>query len=291
MKSLEHPPRLPDRARDAHKVRAGRVVVIGGRLGMAGAPALAALGAHRAGAGLVRVAVPASIQPTVAGFRPESMTVALPEDATGALGSGAEATIREALEGWDVAVLGPGLGREGGTGTLIRSLTLDMSLPLVLDADALFAWNDRLQELSARAGTLLLTPHEGEAGRLLGVPATAVAADRQAAARDLAKQSGAIVVLKGPGTIVVDAERQYVNRTGGPVLATGGTGDVLSGVIAGLIAGCGLDAFEAACVGVHAHGAAAEDLAGDCDRGLLASELAAGIPDVLLRMRAPEASA
>lgn len=305
MKILTAPPPLPDRPHDANKVTAGRVVVVGGSRDMVGAPALAALGAHRAGAGLVRIAVPRSLQPLVAGFRPESTTTGLSEDAAGSLAGSALPELLEHTRGWDAVVLGPGIGRSPGTGEVVRTFARKVRLPLVLDADALFAFNGCVQTLRGCAGPVVLTPHEGEAARLLEVTSAQVQADRQDAAMTLARRSGAIVVLKGPGTLVADVvsdvipegaseeARLYRNATGGPVLSTGGTGDVLAGVIGALLAQAaqtGLDAFEAACVGVHVHAAGADTAARGCDRGLFASELAAGIPDALLALRSGSGS-
>ena len=285
MEIVSRPPPLPPRPRNANKVTSGRVVVIGGSRGMAGAPSMAALGAHRAGAGLVRIAVPPAIFETVAAQRPESMCVPVTGSLLEAIAHDTEDSIREAIEGWDVVVLGPGLGRKPGTAEVVRTLTLEMTQPLVLDADGLFAWGGDISGLAARAAATVLTPHEGEAARLLGTTSKEIRADRAAAARTLAEQSGAVVVLKGPNTIVTDGTQVYVNESGGPVLATGGSGDVLAGLIGGLLGTHGLSTFDAGCIGVYAHGAAADLIAGGRDRGLLATELAAGIPDVLAGMR------
>lgn len=284
MQRIAHPPRLPPRPKDANKVTVGRVLVVGGSAAMAGAPALAGLGALRAGAGLVGVAVPRGIQPTVASFRPETITHGLPQGKTGALGAAALPALRALLAGCDAVVLGPGLGRASSTLGLVRSFTPDVDLPLLLDADALFAYSGRLPALEGRKAPTVLTPHEGEAARLLGTTSAAVRADREAAAAAIAEAARAVVVLKGPGTLVTDGARMYRNTTGGPALATGGSGDVLAGVIAALLAS-GLDAFDAACLGVHAHGDAADRVAGKRDRGLLAGDLAAGLPDALLALR------
>ena len=292
MQILTAPPPLPDRPREANKVSAGRVVIVGGSRDMAGAPALAALGAHRAGAGLVRISVPASLQSLVAGFRPESTTSGLSEDATGALAGDALPELLESTAGWDTVVLGPGIGRSPGTGEVVRTFLREVGVPLVLDADGLFAFNGCVEALRACTAPIVLTPHEGEAARLLETTSAAVRADRQAAARALVEKSGAVVVLKGPGTLVCDEARLYLNNTGGPALSTGGTGDVLAGVIGALLAQAShtqLDAFGAACVGVHVHGAGADAVSQARDRGLLASELAEGIPDALLALR-PQAA-
>lgn len=282
------PPLLPDRPRDANKVTAGRVLVVGGSRDMAGAPAMAGLGALRAGAGLVRLAVPRGIQATVAGYRCETTTAGLPELETGALSAEAYPEMLALAEGWDAVVLGPGLGRDEQTGEAVRTFSQDVHGPTLLDADALFAWNLRLEQLSGREAPTVLTPHEGEAARLLGITSEEVRADRQAAAARMATAADAIVVLKGPGTVVTDGTQLFVNQTGGPALATGGTGDVLAGVIGAFVAlgtQTDLDAFGAACLGVHVHGAAADAVAGERDRGMLATELAGGIPDVLAALR------
>lgn len=293
MKILTAPPPLPDRPLDANKVSAGRVVIVGGSRDMVGAPALAALGAHRAGAGLVRIAVPVSLQPLVAAFRPESTTAGLPEDAAGSVATSALAELLARTSGWDAVVLGPGIGRTPGTGEVVRTFPGEMSLPLVLDADGLFAFNGCVETLRSRKAPVVLTPHEGEAARLLGLTSAQVRAGRADAARTLAQASGAVVVLKGPGTLVCDGTRLYVNSSGGPALSTGGTGDVLAGVIGALLAQTahtGFDAFEAACVGVHVHGAGADAVSQGRDRGLFASELAAGIPDALRALRSGSGS-
>jgi len=289
MDVITAPPALPDRPHDANKVSAGRVLVVGGSRDMAGAPAMAGLGALRAGAGLVRVAVPESLQRAVASYAPEFTSAGLPEEPGGTLGESALETLGPMAQAWDVVVLGPGLGRSPGTGPLIRTFTSTVDRPLVLDADGLYAWNERVAELRARSAPTVLTPHEGEAARLLGSTSADIRADRRAAAARLAKESGAVVVLKGPDTIVTDGETLYVNPTGGPVLATGGTGDVLAGAAGALLAQAAAHAmtpFQATCIAVYVHGAAADHVAAGRDRGLLATELAGGIPDALAALRA-----
>lgn len=282
---IQAPPPLPARPRDANKVTVGRVLVVGGSRDMVGAPALAGLGALRAGAGLVRIAVPRSIQPTVAGFTMEATSAGLEEDVAGELGAACLDDLREMAGAWDAVVLGPGLGRSVGTVAAVRTFSLAVSLPLVLDADALFAWNERLPDLRERPAPTVLTPHEGEAARLLGVSSDEVRANRQVAAAQIATESGSVCVLKGPGTLVTDGDGVYVNPTGGPLLATGGSGDVLSGALGALLAQAtseeGTAPLPAACLAVHAHGAAADLCAQGRDRGMLASDIAAHLPDAL----------
>ncbi|MFO0934129.1 MAG: NAD(P)H-hydrate dehydratase [Planctomycetota bacterium] len=286
-------PPLPPRPADAHKASVGRVLIVGGSLGMAGAPALAARGALRAGAGLVTVAVPRAVQATVAGFLAEAMTVGLPCDADGAPAAEAVEALRPHLERAHAVVLGPGLGRGPAIEAFVRWLARDVARPLVLDADALHALRGRLAELAARRAPTVLTPHEGEAALLLGEPSGGGAVPREAWARRLAQGARAVAVLKGPGTLVCDGPRCARNTTGGPVLATGGTGDVLAGVLAAMLAGLpatGGDAFGAARLAVHVHGRAGDRCAAARgDRGTLASEVADEVPHAIAELVAAAA--
>ena len=292
MDEFRGPIAVPRRAGDAHKASVGRVLVVGGSRGMAGAPALAALGALRAGAGLVNVAVPSTVQATVAAFRPEWMTTALGPDTATALGERSAEKVCAMAPNWDALVLGPGAGRRAGTKEAVRAIATRIETPLVLDADGLFGWDGQIDALASRRSDTVLTPHEGEAARLLDATAEKVHSDRDGAAEALARRTGAIVVLKGPQSLVCDGTRLYRNDSGNPVLAAGGTGDVLAGVCAALVAFArrsDADVFAAVCAAVHVHG-----LAGDWsaritgttprDRGVLASEIADAIPDALARM-------
>lgn len=275
-------PPLPRRPVDCHKASVGRVLVVGGSVGMAGAPALAARGALRAGAGLVTVATPAPVQPTVAGFLAEVMTVALPCDDGGVLDASADEALRPHLERVHAVVVGPGLGRAPAVEDFVLALVRRVDRPLVLDADALYALRGRLAELAVRAAPTVLTPHEGEAAALLGERAPDGPAPRAAWARRIAAAGHAVCVLKGPGTLVDDGVRARRNPTGGPVLATGGTGDVLAGVVAAFLAGLpatGGDPFGAAALAAAVHGRAGDRLAATRgDRGVLASEVADELP-------------
>jgi NAD(P)H-hydrate epimerase len=274
--------RLPERPRGGHKGSFGHVLVIGGSQGKAGAAALAALGAARSGAGLVTIACPESTNDVLQAKLTEVMTAPVPELATHAFGSQAEKPVLELAAARDVTALGPGIGRAEETGAFVRHVTRALANPLVLDADGLVAFADALGELRTRSAPTVLTPHPGEAALLLGGTSAEVNRDRPAAARRLAAETGAVVVLKGAATIVAEPDGAVlVNPTGGPALASGGTGDVLTGVIAGLLAQ-GLAARDAAALGVFVHGAAADRLA---ERrfaaGLLASEVAGALPDAL----------
>ncbi len=246
---------LPRRGPDSTKFRSGHVLVAGGSRGLSGAPAMAARAAMRAGAGYVTALVPESLQPVLAGSgTPELMTRGLSE-ADGGLAEPAAGDVLAAAERGGALALGPGLGRLEGAAAFARRLAREASLPMVLDADGLNAHAGRLGELAGRAAGTVLTPHAGELGRLLGVDSEAVERERLAHAREAAAQARAVLVLKGDDTIVAaPGGRAAVSRGASPALATAGTGDVLTGVIAALLAQ-GLEPFAAAAAGVllHAH--------------------------------------
>jgi len=279
--------RLPVRPRAGHKGSFGHVLVIAGSEGKTGAAALAALGAARVGAGLVTIACPESTNRTLEAAHTEVMTAPVPELAMHAFGRASEKAVLELAAARDVAALGPGVGRAEETRAFVRDVARALAQPLVLDADGLVAFADALAELRLRSAPTVLTPHPGEAALLLGCTPADVNADRPAAARRLAAETGACVVLKGAATVVADRSGTIaVNPTGGPVLATGGTGDVLTGVIAGLLAQ-GVPARDAAVLGAFLHGAAADRLAEQRGAaGVLASEVAGALPDALRMLRA-----
>lgn len=269
-------PRLPPRAGEANKGDFGRVLVVAGSRGMSGAAALCASAALRGGAGLVRLAVPASILPLVAPFNPCYMTAPLPEDATGRLSLAARDELLNMLGASTVAAVGPGLGRSLELTALLEAV-IDTRTPLVLDADALNALAANTPLLRRKVPTIL-TPHPGEFARLLGSDIATVQSARQEHAVAFAAEHGVVLVLKGHRTIVTDRQRTYVNTTGNPGMATGGTGDVLCGLIGALLAG-GQEAFAAAQLGVYLHGLAG-DLARDelGETSLIASDLLEYLP-------------
>ncbi len=275
---------LPARARDTHKVDFGRLAVIAGSRGKAGAAILAARGALRAGAGLVTVFCADSIASTVTAALPEAMTHPLPE-VCGAIAASAGSETVRALRAFDAAVVGPGLGTSDETVAFLEELLARTRLPLVLDADGLNAFAGRPAALAFRRGAIL-TPHPGEAGRLLGRTAALVQSDRLGAAREIARRSRAVTVLKGARTLVADPRGVVVaNPTGTPLLATAGSGDVLAGAIGALVAG-GLAPRAAALAGAWLHGAAAEALEPVLgDAGLLAHEIADALPGVRRALR------
>ncbi|MEX2255924.1 MAG: NAD(P)H-hydrate dehydratase [Acidimicrobiia bacterium] len=265
-------PWLTPRAPDANKWSSG-LLVIGGSGGMTGAPMFVSHAATRVGAGIVWCGVPGQEVAARAGGT-EVVVRALPATDGGEL-SAIPVDLVDALGRFRAVAVGPGLGTAGPTRSAVRDLVMRVTAPLVLDADGLNAFAGDAAALAARPGPTIVTPHEGEYERLVGAP---VGEDRVDAARRLAATSGAVVLLKGPGTVVADpGGRAVVEPVGGAALATAGTGDVLTGVIAGLLAR-GLEPFAAAAAGAFLHGRAA-DRAGHT--GLVAGDLVAALPGTL----------
>ncbi|MDA9718444.1 NAD(P)H-hydrate dehydratase [Planctomycetaceae bacterium] len=258
-------PKLPVRVRESSKFDYGRVVLVAGSRGMAGAAALSSMAALRAGAGLVEAVVPESIQTTVAGFDPCVMTHALPEDTAGRFSLSALSAIQARCQRADVVALGPGLGRSDDLVKIVHDLWQTLPMPVVFDADALWAlsqdaeWRE-IQHLGAR----VLTPHAGELTRLLGhIPSRDKMQDRnklEAAAIRLAEEAESVVVLKGPDSLITDGTMSIHNETGNPGMATAGTGDVLTGVLAAMLAQQ-LSTFDATRLAVWIHGAAGDEAA------------------------------
>ena len=271
--------RFPIRERAGHKGRFGHVLVAAGSAGKWGAASLCARAAMRAGAGLVTVVLPDVAGCVLPDPCAEMMTERAPATKSGGFARGAAATIAALAQARTVLALGPGLGSDPETIDCVRRLVAAVERPLVVDADGLNALVGGLEGLRGRSMPTVLTPHPGEAARLLETDAAAINADRIGSARRLASVSGAVVVLKGAGTVVAaPTGRVLVVPTGGPALASGGTGDVLTGVVASLLA-AGLDAFEAAGLAAWWHGATADRSAqAETGFGLLASELADALP-------------
>ncbi len=282
---------LPSRPLESHKADFGSLAIVAGSRGKTGAAILAARGALRGGAGLVTVLCAESLAPLVVASLPEAMTSGLPES-DGALSSDGARAAARSLRGFDAAVVGPGLSTGAETVRFLEEFVAQTRLPLVADADALNAFAGRVRFFARHRGPVVLTPHPGEAGRLLGRSTAAVQADRLGAARTLARRSRAVCVLKGSRTLIAAPTGEVaVNPTGTPLLATAGTGDVLAGLVGALIA-AGLPAFDAAVAGVWLHGAAAEALAGQFgDSGMLAHEAADAIPEARRRLREPRSVA
>jgi ADP-dependent NAD(P)H-hydrate dehydratase / NAD(P)H-hydrate epimerase len=278
---------LPPRPADAHKGRYGHLLVVAGSLGKTGAAVLACRGALRSGTGLVTCAVPATQQPVVAAHLAEAMTEALPETAAQTLSRKALDRLLELTARMDAVAVGPGAGLEPETQGVLRELALAAERPMVIDADALTALAGHLGDLRQARGPRVLTPHPGEAGRLLGVATAEVQADRIGSARRLAEVSGAWVALKGAATVVAGPGLDALvtlNPTGNPAMATGGTGDVLTGVTGGLLAQ-GLAPASALRAAVYLHGLAGDIVAaGRGPVGLLAGDLAEALPAAVGRL-------
>lgn len=258
MQKVTELPKLEKRPSDGHKGTFGKVLIVGGSTGFSGAPALAGKGALRSGAGLVRVAVPRSVQPIVATLDPCYTTIGLSED-DGQLSSKAVMELAKHLADNDVVAFGPGVGTGPGVKDVLLSLVAVEGLKLVIDADGL----NILSQCGGPGGwmekkkaDIVLTPHPGEMARLWkSVFRAPMPEDRQECAAKFSEKTNTVVVLKGAGTVVTDGEKVYVNTSGNPGMATAGSGDVLTGTITAL-AGQALSLFDASVLGVYVHGLA-----------------------------------
>ncbi len=280
-------PLVEPRPAESNKGNYGHALVVGGSLGKAGAAAMAGMAVLRAGAGLSTVATPKSVLGTVSGFHPELMTEPLPETDSGTISTSARDRIEELAKGKTVLAIGPGVSRDSQTAEMVRGLVARLRLPMVVDADGLNAFEGRTGELNGKGRTLVITPHPGEMARLAGCSIADVQKDRLGTARKFAREHELIVVLKGHRTLVVQPDGEaWVNTTGNPGMATGGTGDILTGMVAGMIAQHSTEAFAAVLAAVHLHG-----LAGDVMRervgehSLVATDLLKGLPEAFRRTR------
>jgi len=280
-------PLVGPRPAESNKGNYGHVLVIGGSLGKAGAAAMAGMAALRAGAGLSTVATPAPVLGTVAGFHPELMTEPLPATDAGTISSSARDRIEELVKAMTVLAIGPGISRNPQTSELVRGLVARVQIPMVVDADGLNAFEGRTEELNGKGRTIAITPHPGEMARLAGCSIADVQKDRLGVARKFAREHQVIVVLKGHRTLVVERGGEaWVNTTGNPGMATGGTGDILTGMVAGMMAQNSKQALAAVLAAVHLHG-----LAGDVMRervgehSLVATDLLQGLPEAFRRTR------
>ena len=272
-------PRLPPRKPDAHKGDFGTALIVGGSRGMAGAVSLAGMSALRGGAGLVRLAVAEAIVDTVSRFEPSYMTAPLPCDSAGRIAGAAYDRIVEVAETATVIACGPGLGRSLDLDQLVLRLYREIAKPMVFDADALNALATEPETLAHPGGPRILTPHPGEFARLINRKLEPE--PRAEAAVQLAARCGIVVVLKGHRTLITDGGRRAINSTGNPGMATGGTGDVLTGLITAL-ACQHLEAFDAARLGVHLHGLAGDLAAEELGEvSLIASDVVLFLPDAI----------
>jgi NAD(P)H-hydrate epimerase len=271
--------KLVRRSPDAHKGQTGHLLVIAGSPGKTGAAVMTALSAMRAGAGLVTLGIPKSTNPIVETLGIEVMTCPLPETEDGALDESAYEKIMELFQGKQAIAIGPGLGQAEPTRKLIHQLVRTSKIPMVIDADGLNALSSDI--LKERKAKTVLTPHPGEMARLTGMTTADIQKDRILCARKFATELNVHLVLKGAGTVVAHPDGKiFVNATGNSGMASGGMGDVLTGVIGGLIAQ-GMPPEEAARAGVYLHGAAADKVARQIGSvGFLATEVMAAIPQI-----------
>jgi NAD(P)H-hydrate epimerase len=267
-------PPLPARPLEAHKGTFGRALLVLGSRGMSGAACLGGLGALRGGAGLVTVAVPHGILPIVAAVEPSYLTLGLSEDPQGRLHAAARHELHAVLKNYDVVACGSGWGQSGDIVDLAKWLYMTVAAPLVIDADGLNALAKAPEAfVQALPGPRILTPHPGEFSRLIGTDIGTVQQNRESLAVEFARQKGVVLLLKGAGTIITDGQRVAINQTGNSGMATGGTGDVLTGLITALLAQ-NLPPFEAAQLGAHLHGLAGDLAAADLSKpALIASDL------------------
>ncbi len=274
-------PAFPKRPAAGHKGTFGRVLLLAGSWGMTGAAVLAGRAALRGGAGLVYVAAPRSCVPVIASGEPAYLTLPLPEDHSGQTTTEALELLQEHAQRMDALAIGPGLGRSAALDHIVTTLYGSCALPCVVDADALNVLAAQPALLSGHVAARILTPHVGEFSRLTGLSPEQISTHRVEHAAAFAAQQQVILVLKGPGTVVTDGTSCFINTTGNAGMATGGTGDVLTGLILALL-GQGCRPFEAAQLGVYLHG-----LAGDCaaeqwtQPGLIASDLPDYLPQAI----------
>ncbi len=271
----------------ANKGNFGHVLVIGGSLGKAGAAAMAGISALKVGAGLSTIATPKSVLPTVAGFHPEVMTEPLPETPEGTIAENALSVVGRLAETKAVLAVGPGISRNAETAGFVRALMKRHTMPIVLDADGLNAFEGSSGELNGKSAPLVLTPHPGEMARLTGLTIPAIQRDRINVARNFARDHGLVLVLKGHRTLIANPDGEvWVNTTGNPGMATGGTGDILTGMVAGLIAQHPQQILQAVLAAVDLHG-----LAGDVAResigehSMVATDLLSSLPEAFSRVR------
>ncbi|MDR3748730.1 MAG: NAD(P)H-hydrate dehydratase [Acidobacteriota bacterium] len=273
------------RPADSNKGMYGHVLIVGGSLGKSGAAAMAGMAALRAGCGLSTVATPRSALASVAGFAAELMTEPLPETAAGSIATAALASFAELAKPMTVVAIGPGIGRDPETAQFVHQSVAQTGVPLVIDADGLNAFDGDTELLDGRKRPLVLTPHPGEMSRLAGISIKAVQADRLKVARDFARQHNLILVLKGNRTIIALPDgKAWVNPTGNPGMATGGTGDILTGMTAGIIGQMQNDIARAAIAAVYMHGLAGDVAAENMgEHSLVATDLLTTMPEAYRR--------
>ncbi|MEA3369618.1 MAG: NAD(P)H-hydrate dehydratase [Candidatus Ratteibacteria bacterium] len=273
---------LPPRPREAHKGTTGHVFILAGSLGLTGAAVLSALGALRSGAGLVTLGIPKSLNVIVAVKLTEAMTLPLPETSGQTLSLKAEREILNFSKRINVVALGPGLSQNKATVNLIKQLIKKINVPLVIDADGINALSGEPEILLQRKAATIITPHPGEMSRLIGFSVKKIQANRRQIARKVASQFKIVVILKGRNTVIATPKGEtFINPTGGAGMASGGMGDVLTGIVASFLAQ-GLLPLAASKLAVYAHGLAADWLVKKKGlRGIIASDVVDKLPFVL----------
>jgi NAD(P)H-hydrate epimerase len=279
---------LRPRPRNSNKGMYGHVLVVGGSLGKTGAAAMAGFSALRTGAGLATVGAPRSLLGTVAGHHPELMTEPLDETPAQTIARRAWDGFAQLAENKTILAIGPGISRQPETAEFVRRAVQETKVPMVVDADGLNAFQGHAQELNGRGRTLVLTPHPGEMARLTGLTTAEIQRERLTVARGFAREHELILVLKGDRTVVARPDGEsWINPTGNPGMATGGTGDILTGMVAGMLAQYPADPTESVLAAVYLHG-----LAGDvaCERlgeqSLVATDLIDDLAEAFARVRA-----
>jgi len=271
-------PPLPTCARDVHKGARGHVLVLAGSWRYPGAAVLAARSTLRVGCGLVTLGCPSGVRDIIAAQLLCEMSVPLPGGAPGVFSGDAVSEALDLAEHCQTVAIGPGLSLESSAQSFARNIALLAPVATVIDADGLNALTDCVTDLARAEAPRVLTPHPAEAARLLGITTAAVVAEPEGSAIELARRTGAVVVLKGAGTVVTDGEAIFVNSTGNPGMATAGAGDVLTGVIASLLAQ-GMTPFDGAALGVHLHGLAGDLAAAELgEHGMIASDILERLP-------------
>lgn len=279
LRRVKDAPPLPVWRDDVHKGARGHVLMLAGSWRYQGAAILAARAALRAGCGLVTLGCPEGVRPAIASQLLCEMSVPLPDAAPGVFSRDAVSEALDLADHCQTVAIGPGLSLESPAQQFARDIALLSPVPTVIDADGLNALADRAGDLARAEAPRVLTPHPGEAARLLGARPDDVLARREESAIALARRTGAVVVLKGAGSLVTDGERLFVNPTGNPGMATAGSGDVLTGTIAALLAQ-GMPPFEGAVLGVYLHGLAGDRAAEAVGRrGMIAADIMDRLPD------------
>jgi NAD(P)H-hydrate epimerase len=282
MKRVSKIPRIPRRKRDTNKGNYGKILIVAGSPGFTGAAYLAGKGALLCGSGLVTVGCPESLLPILASKFTCVMTLPLPETDSHSLSEAALAAILAKCETCDAVAIGPGIGTQVQTKSLVHALVREVRIPLIIDADGLNNLTGSAQILLERKAPVMVTPHPGEMSRLIGISIDQIQKNREGVAVQFSRKYKVVTVLKGYKTVVTDGERVYINRTGNPGMATGGTGDILTGMVASFI-GQGFGLFESAQLAVYLHGFAGDMAAKKYGEvSLIATDLLESLPRAIL---------